>query len=277
MQSLNAKELERRDASRKYFPVLRRRASRVWDILSAWSWYQRQRLGPSSDFYVPPSRLPPMRLRTRVNGLRDLYSFLVTGRACADDIESAVRSVGRPLASFQSVLDFGCGCGRTISWLQSRAPNTSFTGCDVDAEAIAWCRTHLPEARFAVNAPEPPLDNEDAAFDLIYVISLFTHFDENAQEAWLDELFRVAKSGGLVLATVHGESVWADYEQELVEPLKTHGFAYFVSDPSGSPSFQTSYQSESYVRERFGKRFKILAYLPQGLNRHQDLVILEKR
>lgn len=278
MHALNAKELERRDRGRTLLPVARRKVSRVWDIVAAWFWYQRQRfLGPDSDLYVPPDSLPPMELRRRVNGLRDIYTFLATGRQCADDVERSVVSVGRPLSSFQNVLDFGCGCGRTTTWLLERAPGTAFTGTDVDAEAVRWCQGHLTGARFDVNTPEPPLPFADDTFDLVYVVSLFSHFDEAAQERWIDELLRVTAPGGLVVATVHGEYVWADYPADLVDRVRANGFAYLVHDPSGPAGFQTSYQSEAYVRERFGLRFKVLDYVPQGLNHHQDVVVLEKR
>ena len=107
-------------------------------------------------------------------------------------------------------------------------------------------------------------------------MSLFSHFDEESEEAWLVELARVTSSGGLVVATVHGEYCWRDYPDELVREVRESGFAYVFSDPEGSPSFQTSYHSESYVREHFGRHFKVLEYVPRGLNRHQDLVVLEK-
>lgn len=79
-----------------------------------------------------------------------------------------------------------------------------------------------------------------------------------------------------MLVTVHGEYVWEDFDDATLERLRTHGFAYYVHDPAGPPDFQTSYQSEAYVRERFARRFRVLAYHPRGLNRHQDVVVLEK-
>lgn len=277
MHALNAKEVELRDARRRVLPVLRRRLSRVWDIVSAFSWYQWQRMtGGGNPVYVPPAWLPPLELRRRVNGLRDLYSFLAAGTICADDIVRAVSAVGRDPNSFNSVLDFGCGCGRTIVRMPERLPNATLTGTDVDREAIAWCREHLPMARFDLNEPLPPLDYPESAFDLVYVVSLFSHFDEASEEAWLGELARVTSTGGLVVASVHGEYCWEDYGEELVRQVREHGFGYVFSDPGGSPSFQTSYHSEAYVRERFGRHFTVLEYIPRGLNRHQDVVVLEK-
>ena len=277
MQALNVKEVELRDRRRRILPVTRRRMSRLWDIVSAWTWYQSQRLSRRKDpAWVPPSRLPPLRLRKRVNGLRDIYSFLEVGRRCAGDLLAALESVGRSPESFENVLDFGCGCGRTLMWLEGTFPNARLSGSDVDGEAVAWCQGHLSMAEFRVNEPLPPLGYPDESFDLIYVISLFTHFDEDSQFRWLDELWRLTRPGGIVLATFHGEYCWEDYESELVSELRGKGFAFRRTDPSGPPGFQTTYHSEEYVRERFGEAFSILEYRLRGLNRHQDMVVLEK-
>lgn len=279
MQSLNAKELELRDRARRVLPVLRRRLSRVWDLVAAFAWYQAQRMsGGRSPLFIPRAWLPPMDLRKRVNGFRDIHSFLAIGRVCADDVIRAVTSAGRDPASFRSVLDFGCGCGRTIMWMPERLPNAKLTGTDCDGEAIAWCRHHLPESmgRFDLNEALPPLEYAGGSFDLVYVVSLFSHFDRASEEAWLGELARVTASGGLVIATVHGEYCWRDQGEELVRQVRETGFGYVFSDPKGSPAFQTSYHSESHVREHFGGHFTVLDYIPRGLNRHQDVVVLEK-
>jgi hypothetical protein len=36
-----------------------------------------------------------------------------------------------------------------------------------------------------------------------------------------------------------------------------------------------TYHSEQYVRREWGKYFDILKYVPQDLNNHQDLVVLQ--
>ena len=41
------------------------------------------------------------------------------------------------------VLDWGCGCGRIIEMFQHLTKNKEFYGCDIDAEAIDWCKNNL--------------------------------------------------------------------------------------------------------------------------------------
>src|SRR5436305_15224404 len=85
--------------------------------------------------------LPPRRLMVRVAGTADADWFLRSGRAGYDAIAAHV-----PLAETQSVLDFGCGCGRvTRYWSDFHG---QVAGSDVDAPAVEWCRANLPFGRF---------------------------------------------------------------------------------------------------------------------------------
>ena len=69
--------------------------------------------------------LPPAELRYRVGSSPDAEEFVAIGKTCANDIQSALQSVGRELESFNRILDFGCGCGRTLVHMkESRAQRT---------------------------------------------------------------------------------------------------------------------------------------------------------
>ncbi len=59
-------------------------------------------------------------------------------------------------------------------------------GCDIDAEAIGWGRTHRStSARFACNPSLPPTSFRNAHFDVVYSVSAFTRLPEELQFAWL--------------------------------------------------------------------------------------------
>lgn len=211
--------------------------------------------------------LPSPELRYRVGASPIAEEFLAVGKTCANDIQSALEKVGRQLSSFDRILDFGCGCGRTLMHLDSLAPDAQIHGADIDANAIEWCRENLNFAEFKLSKELPPIDYEADAFDLVYAISVFTHLDEDYQFRWLEELRRIAKPGGLLLLTVHAAP--SNGEQFVFERSYERGLF-----PSW---YQNSRHSKQYVYENFGKYFKVLDYFPRGMNGHQDVVVLQKQ
>jgi ubiquinone/menaquinone biosynthesis C-methylase UbiE len=224
---------------------------------------------------------PPPILRFRVSELAELEPFFTVGRDASKNIERCLAEAGTPLDTFRSILDFGCGCGRVTLWM-ARQMNAAaeLCGTDTDADAIAWCRDHLP-GRFTVNAPLPPLEYPDSAFDLIYAVSVFTHLDEERQFEWLDELRRVLKPGGTLLFTVHGEQVWkqAVHRSDQLDTLDRQGFLFARSAKMSGicPDwYHTAYHTREYVMTRIGALFDTTTYIAGGLG-IQDAVVVRKQ
>jgi ribosomal protein L11 methylase PrmA len=114
----------------------------------------------NTDGASPP--LPPALLRYRVSESLDTDSFLAVGKACAEHIATQLTLMHKNLTSDDRVLDFGCGCGRTLRWLMNDFPKTHFSGADVDADAIQWCTDNLHNAQFALIEPTPPYHSVSA-------------------------------------------------------------------------------------------------------------------
>lgn len=226
--------------------------------------------------------LPSVWLRYRVGGKPDLDAFIEVGRLASEDIRNILEKHGRKLSSFRTVLDFGCGCGRTLLWMQAQAADSQkWFGCDIDAEAVAWCREHLSFAQCVVNEGSPPSPFQNDQFDFIYAISVFTHFSEAYQFAWLRELRNILKPSGLLLATVVGRDIWGRrLPRSLARQVERDGFFFLSCNVMGKvfPDFyRTAYHTEEYVRRRFSEEFEVLDYIPQGLGKFQDVVLLRKR
>ncbi len=224
-------------------------------------------------------QLPPASLRYRVHGFPDLESFLNFGKRCKQDIEVSLSRSGKNLSSFQSILDFGCGCGRTLLWLGNHTRSSSVYGTDIDSEAIWWCSKHLGFGKFSVNKPLPPLDFPSGMFDLVLAISVFTHLDEDYQFLWLRELERVTRNKGILALTVHGYHCWKELRHDDIGKVRAQGFFFLKSNfwKGLFPEwYQTAYHTQEYILENYGKYFEVLDYVPRGLNNHQDLVILQK-
>src|SRR5205823_11780174 len=83
-------------------------------------------------------------------------------------------------------------------------PAPSYYACDVDDSAVAFVQKKYPQVQATVNSFRPPLKFEKAFFDMVYSVSIFSHLTIEDAAAWLRELARITKSGGLCLLTTAG-------------------------------------------------------------------------
>ena len=260
----------RRVARSLYYPLYR---IFVWGWC-AWTGVGEQLLGDDAGTH----RLPPPRLRFRVAGSPSRDLFLEVGKRSSEEMEASLDQAGRPLASFGSILDFGCGCGRTLIWLAERYPANVFHGADVDAASIQWCKQNVPGAEFSRNRPLPPLDYSDEMFDLVYAVSVFTHLSEEFQLRWLEELRRILKPRGVLLATVYSKRVWESLDATTVTEIRQKGILFQTSDKLKGicPTwYQTALATEEHVKAAFSRQFRVLKYLNRGMG-DLDVVVAER-
>jgi SAM-dependent methyltransferase len=229
------------------------------------------------------SSLPPPMLRYRVHGTLDEASYVSIGQAVARTLFDVLRERGVEWRNL-AVLDFACGPGRVATELKKLAPTCRLEGSDIDREAIAWARESLRDVGdFHTNEPSPPTRYPDGRFDAIYSVSLFTHLDEAAQDAWLRELARLLKPGAMFVTTVHGRFATQSCSEGERRELAQRGIAYRVGRKGrfkldGLPDFyQTTFHTREYVTRRWGSVLEIVDYLDGALGGHQDLVVMRAR
>lgn len=222
--------------------------------------------------------VPPSGLRVRVGGWEDADHFLGVGRKIFWDLKRLLKEVDKRFDSFASILDFGCGCGRVLRFLKP-ADGQAIAGTDIDPESITWCRQHLGHiGDFQVNDFLPPLSYPDETFDLVYCISVFTHLPEGMQFQWLEELKRITKESGILVASLHGVDLLKT-DPALTETLNREGFVYVEGQGTdGLPSFyQTAFHTREYLEKNWSRFFEVLHYRERGINNHQDVIVCEKR
>ncbi len=223
------------------------------------------------------SELPPVHLQDRIGGstnflpvARQLTCFLLT---CIGKWKSVFAA--------EAILDWGCGCGRVIAQLKTLLPPAKLYGCDIDAEAIAWDQENLPGPSFTRIEPHPPTSYQDASFDIVYGVSVMTHLGEEAQHAWLQELRRITRPGGVLALSVIGTDLRAtNMPAHLSSQFAADGFVAFVPNyselldkHSHAGYYQEAYHSLDYICSVWGKYFEILECVVTG---HQDLVLLRR-
>jgi len=233
---------------------------------------------------------PGEELVSRVAGGTDRDAFFESGQQSVRDVNRALSFLGKSLEDYETILEFGSGCGRIMLWLEDVGAKASLHGTDIDERAIKWAEANIPFATFKVNGGMPPLDYPDATFDLIYNHSVFTHLDEEYQDAWLAELRRVTKPGGTILLTVHGDDALRYYEELsanaggdstwLRNEVRNAGIAFVRQDSwLGGPFpdfYHSTFHAPWYVYERWGANLRIKAYLASASLGFQDIVLMER-
>ena len=120
------------------------------------------------------------------------------------DVEFMSNLLEKHAWSGGDVLDYGCSNGRMTRWLRTFLPNTDeIFGLDIDCRRVFWALRYLSNtATYLPCNTSYHLPFMDDKFSLVMFYSIFTHMDETAF-AWLHELRRVTKVGGIALVTLH--------------------------------------------------------------------------
>lgn len=222
--------------------------------------------------------VPPLRFIWLVMGSIDISAFLETGRVHAHElIAPLLERNNLSMQNFGRVLDFGCGCGRIARHWQSLR-GVELWGTDYNSRQIDWCRRNLPFAHFEVNSLAPPLPGEPERFDFVYARSVFTHLSEPLQFAWIRELNRVLRPGGVFLFTVSGDFFMTSLTPDELRRYQDGQLIVRAAEHAGR-NHCAVYHPPPYVRQRWAQYgFEIIDSLPGGQVRyaHQDTYLARK-
>jgi SAM-dependent methyltransferase len=229
---------------------------------------------------LPPAyliRLTSGCVRQAQNNPARMYeAYLESGALGARCIRSALDRHGLDIAAFDSILDFGCGCGRIVRhWHALEGPRVH--GCDYNPYLTGWCARALPFADFRPNGLEPRLPYEDGQFDFLYAVSILTHLDEPLQLPWIAELARVVRPGGSLLLTVSGESRARHHlEGPPLDRFLAGELVVTRAALSGTNACAV-YHPEAWLREHLEPGLALVDLVPDGAEDvRQDQVLLRR-
>ena len=262
---------------------------------------------PSLRQFVGP--FPPRNLMQNVSGLTSEADF---GSHGADLYLALSKASPKPLTDFESILDFGCGCGRLARMFKGHPHRVS--GCDIDRRHIDWMRSAIDYVDARVSPVYPPLPYDDSEFDAIISISIFTHLAEKSQDEFLADLRRVSMPRSHLLLTVHGEraleravrepairrmiEVPDDLFEAAQQSFRAGQYSFILQQghlttvgPDGqlreadanlqviSEPFEygITFLPESYVRSHWNRWFQIVDYRHGAIHDFQDIVVMRPR
>jgi SAM-dependent methyltransferase len=231
----------------------------------------------------------------------DIIYHLGGGLTNAIQISSKAASHKCPFKKASRVLDFGCGTSRILRYMVELLPGPAYYASEVFVENINWGRQAFPEVNYLHQNNLPPLDIKDCSFDIIYAYSIFTHYEEELHKKWLAELHRLLKPGGILILTVHGETILGRCEkeediriamsfgdrnyQEIKNKFYSHGYVFYKCYDSqhlekgglDAAIFGISFISREYIQEHWTRQFELLEYDAGAVSNWQDYVVLQKQ
>lgn len=177
--------------------------------------------------------IPPFEMRQLV-GLTDEAGYEnPTGAPVVANI---------PLDCYDSVFDFGCGCGRIARKLLQQKPRPKrYLGIDLHSGMINWCKQNLShdDRKFEFlhhdifNAgfnPDPrkpkflDLPASDRSFSLILAWSVFTHLTQSQAEHYLGETSRILSADGILVST------WFLFEKRYFPMMQDFQNALYINE-----------------------------------------------
>jgi SAM-dependent methyltransferase len=164
-------------------------------------------------------------------------------------------------------------------------PGATVFGADIDKENVDWSTSNLTSGMFVHVPLMPPTSLRANSLDAVFGISVMTHLTEEVQLAWLKELRRVLKPGGVALLTFGDASAaaWGSFwhTPEWWEGWKCRGFDDGINDPAlaGKIGSETYYrhtvQSIEWTRRMWAGVLDVVS-IEADLIGNQSLAVLRK-
>jgi SAM-dependent methyltransferase len=203
---------------------------------------------------------------------RALADYFLSGFQVAETFRALLDWWFGGAARAGSVLDFASGYGRVTRFLVHDLAPERLRVADVYAGGVRF-----QEDRFGVRGIASTIDPDGfrpaERFDAILVASLFSHLPEPTFHGWLEALWRLVAPGGILVFSVHDESLVTPWSE-----LPPAGLLFAeVSESAslGKGDYGTAWVSEDFVRRAVARVAPRAAVhrLPRALQHFQDLYV----
>ncbi len=182
--------------------------------------------------------------------------------------------------------DFGGSTGRVFRHFAFQSDQWDVWSSDFKLSSVGWNQLYYPKSiKVLLNNSNPSLPLPDSYFDLVSAYSVFTHINET-ETAWLLELRRILKVGGVAYITIHDEATWKNQAPMLKKQVGKYrpDIAVLVEMPEGKtvvtfrdddPYNCNVFHSRQYIENVWGRFFEICEI--NSLHHDQQAVVICRR
>ncbi|MFN4120435.1 class I SAM-dependent methyltransferase [Acidovorax sp.] len=208
------------------------------------------------------------------NPLRD---YLADGWRTLSELMVLLEAVDQPLLKTPRVLEFAAGHGRFTRHLVKALAPSRVVVSDVVPSAVEFSRRTFGVEGF-LSASTPEAVQWPARYELVFVLSLFSHLPRSTWSRWLKVLYDAVAPGGLLVFSTHGVKA-ADFDHVQ---LDEEGYFFAASSESTAideQEYGTTFTSEAFVLARIAETVGLDALVhkaPVHFWNHQDAYVLRK-
>jgi len=203
-------------------------------------------------------------------------AYLEGGEWNAAEVAQLLEGAGFPLRDAGSFLEFACGYGRLTRHFVHMISPSKITVSDIDPRAVDFVREKFGVGGFPSASTGEQLTREER-YDVIVVVSLFSHLSLADWGPWLTRLHKMLNPDGVLLFSTHNPD---DADQERVE-LKADGFLYMEENETRGrldvAHYGVTYVSKEYVQRAVSENpaARLVNYSPRALMGGQDAYVVQ--
>ncbi len=200
--------------------------------------------------------------------------YLADGWRTLSELMLVLESVGRPLTRVGSMLEFASGFGRFTRHLARVLPG-KVTAADVQPGSVEFVKEHFGVEGFH-SATDPAELRVPGRYEVVFVLSMFTHLPPHRWQAWLKALCAAVAPGGLLVFTVHNEA----HGRELGVAYGSDGTHFIASSESSAldaGAYGTTFTTRAFVEREVAKALPghTMHYREIAFWAGQDAVVIE--
>jgi 2-polyprenyl-3-methyl-5-hydroxy-6-metoxy-1,4-benzoquinol methylase len=241
-------------------------------------------------------QVAPVEIQRKYNASVDAEANLRLAWEFYRAVKDYAGRLGRTLTPESRILDFGCGWGRVLRFFLKDVLDDRLYGVDVDPAAIEMCRQTMLYGTYTVTQRCPPTEFSSDTFDLVYAYSVFSHLSEADHIRWVEEMARILKPGGLLVATTLGrsfievcktfrekgrlEQAWeksaAESFGDWMGCLAEYDGGRFLFAPNPSPVYGMSVIPKEYVQKEWARFLEFQCFIDDRSFLPQAFIVLNK-